>query len=249
MTKRSRWLILSLSAIAIIAAIPFFLKFYWSVMRSSTDLVEVRQRVTPGLKSDLSAAGLELGQAAFIRIFKEERELEVWLKTEQSFELFRIYDICNFSGDLGPKLKEGDRQSPEGFYNVDLAAMNPNSSYHLSYNLGFPNAYDQANQRTGSFLMVHGDCVSIGCYAMTDAGIEEIYLIVEAALSEGQDAVPVHAFPFKMTQERLILEKASTWFEFWRNLKTGYDLFEIERVPPVVSVSDQSYAFKSGAHL
>lgn len=246
MSKLKRWLTYTATAAVIVASIPFLQKAYWYVTRSSADLSEVRQRVEPTLKSDLVALGMELGQAAFIRIFKEERELEVWLQTGQSFELFRSYNICNFSGDLGPKLKEGDRQSPEGFYMVDLAAMNPNSRYHLSFNLGFPNAYDQANQRTGSFLMVHGDCVSIGCYAMTDAGIEEIYLIIEAALSKGQERVAVHAFPFRMTSERLTAEQTNEWYEYWQNLKAGYDIFENLRVPPRILVSDNAYAFEAG---
>lgn len=249
MKRSSRWLIFSFCVLAIVAATPFSRKIYWFVMRSSADLAEVRHRVEPRLKTDLNAVGLKLGQAAFIRIFKEEHELEVWLQAGQTYELFKSYEICNFSGRLGPKLKEGDHQSPEGFYEVDLSAMNPNSSYHLSFNLGFPNAYDQANQRTGSFLMVHGDCVSVGCYAMTDAGIEEIYLIVEAALFEGQQAVPVHAFPFRMTSERLALEESSVWFEYWRNLKTGYDVFEDRRIPPVVSVSDRAYDFEAGSNM
>lgn len=246
MSKLKRWLTYTATFAVIVASIPFLQKAYWYVTRSSSDLTEIRQRVEPALRNDLVAAGMELGQPAFIRIFKEERELEVWLRTGQSFELFRVYNICNFSGALGPKLKEGDRQSPEGFYMVDLAAMNPNSNYHLSFNLGFPNAYDQANQRTGSFLMVHGDCVSIGCYAMTDAGIEEIYLIVEAALSSGQESVAVHAFPFRMTDERLTAEQANEWYEYWQNLKSGYDIFESLRVPPGILVSDNAYAFVPG---
>lgn len=244
--KIKRWLVLCLCLIAVLAAMLFAKRLYWHFAGSSADLVEVRQRVTPGLNSDLSDVGLELGRAAFIRIFKEEGELEVWLQADKNFRLFKTYEICNFSGSLGPKLKEGDHQSPEGFYNVDRSAMNPNSSYHLSFNLGFPNAYDLANQRTGSFLMVHGDCVSIGCYAMTDAGIEEIYLIVEAALRGGQSSVPVHAFPFRMTDERLDGEKANIWFDYWKNLKVGFDMFESERVPPAVSVAQRSYTFESG---
>ncbi len=124
--------------------------------------------------------------------------------------------------------------------------MNPNSSYHLSFNLGFPNAYDQLHQRTGSFLMVHGKCVSIGCYAMTDASIEEIYLIIEATLSNGGKDVPVHAFPFRMTSKRLSKEQDNAWFGYWANLKAGYDLFEIERVPPIISVVGRQYEFVSG---
>ncbi|MEM8629743.1 MAG: hypothetical protein AAGF74_00770 [Pseudomonadota bacterium] len=146
MGKLMRRLVYASLAVVIVASLPILPGIYRFVIRSSADLAEVRQRVEPDLKIDLAAAGMELGQVAFIRIFKEEHELEVWLQTGQSFELFRSYEICNFSGELGPKLKEGDRQSPEGFYTVDLAALNPNSRYHLSFNLGFPNAYDKAKQ-------------------------------------------------------------------------------------------------------
>jgi murein L,D-transpeptidase YafK len=220
--------------------------FLPQLVGSSADIAEVRQRVLPNLRTSLIDAGLEIGSPAFIRVFKEERLLEIWLQGNSSYQLFKTYQICNYSGDLGPKVKEGDRQSPEGFYKVDKAALNPNSSYHLSFNLGFPNAYDQAHSRTGSFLMIHGDCVSVGCYAMTNEGIEEIYLITEAALNAGQAHVPVHAFPFKMTSERLYQEREAAWFEYWENLKVGYDFFEQGYVPPAVSVTDQEYVFGAG---
>ena len=245
MKKQKRLLIAFLVMAALIALVPVVQRLYPVVVGSSADLAEVRHRVEPTLTTQLDAVGLELGAPAFIRIFKEESELEVWLQNGANFQLFKTYDICNFSGDLGPKLKEGDRQSPEGFYSVGPAAMNPNSKYYLSFNLGFPNVYDQAHQRTGSFLMVHGRCVSVGCYAMTDAGIEEIYLIVDAAHVQGQTAVPVHAFPFRMSSERLRAEHENKWFEYWENLKVGYDLFEVDRIPPVVSVSGLEYTFEA----
>lgn len=215
------------------------------ILRPSADLEEARERVIPRLESALAQDGFDFGQPVFIRIFKEESELELWVKAEDRFRLFKTYDICNYSGHLGPKLKEGDRQSPEGFYYVGKSALNPNSSYHLSFNLGFPNRYDRSRNRTGSYLMVHGDCLSIGCYAMTDAGIEEIYLMVEAALKAGQGDVPVHAFPFRMTDDRLAREQGHKWFSFWQNLKQGYDLFERDGVPPAVSVSGKDYAFNA----
>ncbi len=213
---------------------------------SSANIEEVRSRVGPRLSGLLVENDFRLGAQMYIRIFKEEHQLEVWLQQENAFKLFKSYQICNYSGALGPKLKEGDRQSPEGFYYVGKSALNPNSNYHLSFNLGFPNTYDQAHSRTGSFLMVHGNCVSIGCYAMTDENIEEIYLIVEAALEAGQSNVPVHAFPFRMTDERLSVERESQWFSYWENLKAGYDLFEQESVLPSVSVFDGKYVFERG---
>jgi murein L,D-transpeptidase YafK len=194
-------------------------------------------------QTQLSANGFAMGQAVFIRIFKEEAELELWLKRAGGFALFKTYQICNYSGDLGPKLREGDRQSPEGFYHVGKTALNPNSSYHLSFNLGFPNAYDRGRNRTGSYLMVHGDCRSIGCYAMTDAGIEEIYGLGEAALNAGQPFFRVHAFPFRMTDARMGQAAEDRWFPFWQNLKQGYDAFEAEHMPPNVTVHEGDYIF------
>lgn len=191
----------------------------------------------------LAAKDFALGDPVFMRIFKEEAELEVWMQKGDAFELFKTYPICNFSGDLGPKLREGDRQSPEGFYFVGKSALNPNSSYHLSFNLGFPNTYDRAQNRTGSYLMVHGDCLSIGCYAMTDAGIEEIYGLGEAALNAGQPFFRVHAFPFRMTDARMAEARGNQWYPFWQNLKQGYDAFENGHVPPDVTVENKIYVF------
>lgn len=153
--------------------------------------------------------------------------------------------MCTWSGELGPKLREGDGQSPEGFYFITPASLNPNSSYHLSFNLGFPNAYDRANGRTGSFLMVHGDCVSIGCYAMTDDGIEEIYADVEAAFADGQSFIRVHIFPFEMTEEKMVQHIDNENHTFWINLKSGWDWFETNRTPPNVTVSEKVYQFEA----
>jgi murein L,D-transpeptidase YafK len=164
---------------------------------------QIRDWQTPRLNADLAPLGARVGAPVFLRVFKEEAELELWIDTPDGMHLFQTYPICRFSGQLGPKLREGDRQAPEGVYRVTKNSLNPNSSYHLSFNLGFPNAFDRAHGRTGSFLMIHGDCRSIGCYAMTDPGIEQIYVLVEAALRAGQPRVDVHAFPFRMTDQRM----------------------------------------------
>ena len=194
------------------------------VGRFDPDLsTQIRNRTSKPLPERLSEKGLSLGSPAFIRIFKQESELEVWLVRDGAFALFETYPICAWSGELGPKLAEGDRQAPEGFYAVGLKQLNPGSNYHRAFNLGFPNAYDRAFGRTGSFLMVHGDCVSIGCYAMTDQGIDEIYRIVEAALQQGQREVPVHAFPFRMTGKAMVEKAGHRWAAYWSNLKEGYD--------------------------
>lgn len=205
------------------------------------DISEIRERQTQPLRTALTERNLTFGAPVYLRIFKEEAELEVFVKTSAGFAHFRTYPICAFSGDLGPKLKEGDRQSPEGFYQVTREALNPRSSYHLSFDLGFPNAYDAAHDRTGSFLMVHGRCLSIGCYAMTDPGIEEIYILVEAALENGQDAVQVHAFPFRMEDAKLSYYSDHPWISFWNELAPAYRHFEATAELPRISVQSASY--------
>lgn len=196
------------------------------------------------LKTDLAESGFALGSAAHVRIYKLEHQLELWMKgADGRYALFRSYDICKYSGQLGPKLAEGDKQAPEGFYRVAKAQLNPNSRHHLAFNIGFPNAFDKAHGRTGSFLMVHGGCTSVGCYAMTDAQIDEIYAVIEAALDAGQREVDVSIFPFRMTETALMASAQNQWSGFWQNLKQGYDLFEHEGAPPRVAVCDGSYVF------
>lgn len=200
------------------------------------------------LMADLDAAGFEPGAEAFVRVFKREHLLELWMKkSDGRFALFRAYEICKYSGGLGPKLAEGDRQAPEGFYRVARAQLNPASRHHLAFNIGFPNALDRELGRTGSALMVHGGCTSIGCYAMTDAQIDEIYAVVEAALNAGQREVDVAIFPFRMTETALQAEAGSEWSGFWRNLKQGFDLFEAHRAPPPVAACEGEYVFGSDA--
>jgi len=203
------------------------------------------QRVKPDLVKALAAKKLRWGAPVFIRIFKEEKQLELWVDDGKQFRLFKTWAICKFSGALGPKLKEGDGQAPEGFYFVPRARMNPHSRFHLSFNLGYPNAYDRASQRTGSALMVHGNCVSIGCYAMTDARIEEIYSLCDAALKNGQRFFRVHSFPFRMTEANMKRHGKSKWISEWRNLKTGYDWFEKTKQPPNVIVSGNIYSYSA----
>ncbi|MFN3701179.1 MAG: L,D-transpeptidase family protein [Alphaproteobacteria bacterium] len=216
-----------------------------SSMPTSERLQAVKARLEAMLRSEVKQAQLEYGSAAYIRIFKEERELEVWLKLKnsQQYALFRTYPICTYSGALGPKLQEGDKQAPEGFYKVGAEQLNPWSQYHLSFNLGFPNNFDRALGRTGSLLMVHGGCESIGCYAMTDSYMEDIYLLTEASIANGHD-VPVHIFPFRMEIDNMLPHRESEWLEFWINLKQGYDLFERYRIPPRVGVQTDQFGAK-----
>ena len=186
--------------------------------------------------------GMRLSAPIFIRIYKKESELEIWKQKEDGlFYPFKSYPICNWSGKLGPKLKQGDKQAPEGFYRVSKGAMNPNSQFHLSFNLGYPNQYDRSLRRTGAHLMVHGDCKSAGCYAMTDALMEEIYALVREAFDGGQKHFDVHAYPFRMTTKNMELHKRSRWIKFWRDLKKGHDEFEMTRIPPVVRVCERRY--------
>ncbi len=200
--------------------------------------------VEPALKKALSSRGLKYGAPIFIRIFKDPGTLEVWVESEEGiFIKFRTYNICTFSGILGPKLKQGDQQSPEGFYFVNAGRLNPWSNFHLSFNVGYPNKYDRFHGRTGSALMVHGDCVSIGCYAMTDAYIIEIYALGVAALASGQPFFRVHSFPFKLGSAALSQHASNPWHPFWLNLKEGYDYFNKHKRPPNVEVANGKYVF------
>lgn len=207
-------------------------------LRGTPDLARFDER--------LSEKGLSLGDPIFIRIFKAESELELWMKKGERFVLFATYPICRWSGELGPKLKEGDHQAPEGFYTVSQDQLNPNSRWHRSFNLGFPNRLDRSHGRTGSFLMVHGGCGSIGCYAMTNPVIDEIWKIVTAALKESQPRFHVHIFPFRMTERNIADNSGTEWRQFWRDLKQGNDLFEQGHVPPVISVCEGRYAARAG---
>jgi murein L,D-transpeptidase YafK len=202
-------------------------------------------RVRPALERDLEKSGLKLGDPVFIRAFKEERQVEVFLRNRKDgkFQLFRTYPIAAASGQLGPKLFEGDGQVPEGFYSVGPKAMKPDSRYHLAFNLGYPNAYDRAQGRTGSLIMVHGNQVSVGCLAMTDAKIEEIYTLCHAAHAGGQGFFRAHVFPFRMTAGRMKQAAGAKWEDFWKNLQEGYDWFETSRVPPDATVQGGRYQF------
>ncbi|TLG78163.1 murein L,D-transpeptidase family protein [Methylocystis sp. B8] len=201
-----------------------------------------------------------MGDQVFVRIFKQEGQLELWLRKGSSrFSLYKTFPICKWSGRLGPKVKEADYQSPEGFYSVSAKQLHPNSNYHRAFNVGYPNAFDRQNGRTGGLVMVHGACKSVGCFAMTDHGIEEIYAFVEAALRAGQREVQVHIFPFRMTEQTIARETGASWLAyvgvhggyeqwsaFWRNLKEGYDLFEQTGEPPAAFACGDHYAFGAG---
>lgn len=205
------------------------------------------ERVKPLLEPLLEQKDLQYGDPVFLRAFKEEEELEVWVRHKESgkFRLLRRYPIAAMSGRLGPKLEEGDRQVPEGFYAFSKRSMKPDSTFHLAFNIGYPNAYDQHHERDGTFIMVHGNRVSIGCLAMTDPKIEEIYTLCDAALSNGQPFIRIHIFPFRMTEERMTRAIGHRWSSFWRNLKEGYDWFENNQTPPDTIVEEGRYVFQA----
>lgn len=217
---------------------------------SAGDVLATRhlEPVPKKLQRAMGKKDMALHSPVMMRIFKEEAELEVWKqRSDGRYALLKTYDICKYSGELGPKIKEGDRQAPEGFYHVSKGLMNPNSSYFLSFNLGFPNRFDRAHGRTGTHLMVHGACSSAGCYAMEDDQIAEIYALARDALKGGQGAFQVQALPFRMTPGNMARHRSNPNFAFWENLKTGYDHFELTRTPPKVEVCARSYRFNETA--
>ena len=184
------------------------------------------------------------GTPVFIQIFKEERTLDLYGKVGNEYRLLNSFKICNFSGGLGPKRVEGDFKSPEGFYSVKLNQLNPDSHYYRAINIGFPNQYDRDNGYSGKYLMIHGNCVSIGCYAMTNAYMDQIYTFVNAALRNGQSEVEVDIFPFRMTAENMQRHKDSAYYSFWQQLKPGYDYFLQHKQPPSVTVENGQYVLQ-----
>ena len=198
--------------------------------------------------AEIATKNMDKESPILARIFKEEAELEIWKKNRDGeYALLKTYPICRWSGDLGPKKKEGDRQAPEGFYTITPGQMNPNSNYYLAFNTGFPNAYDRAMGYTGSELMVHGDCSSRGCYAMTDEQIQEIYALARESFFGGQKAFQLEAFPFRMTALNMAKHRNNPNFAFWKMLKEGYDHFNATHQEPKVAVCERHYVFDPAA--
>jgi murein L,D-transpeptidase YafK len=208
------------------------------------DLAKAMRPLSPRMVALLEEKGMAKETPILARIFKEESELELWKQDNSGrFALLKTYPICRWSGELGPKIKEGDRQAPEGYYTITPGQMNPNSSFYLSFNMGYPNAFDRAHGRTGAHLMVHGDCSSRGCYAMTDDQIGEIYSLARESFFGGQQAFQIQAYPFRMTPLNMAKHRNNPHFAFWKMLKQGYDHFEVSRLEPKVSVCDRRYVF------
>lgn len=210
--------------------------------RSARDLAPVPAKTL----ALISEKGMDPGAPILMRSFKKESEIEVWkVGRGGKYALLKTYPMCRWSGQLGPKVRQGDRQAPEGFYDVTAAAMNPNSSLFLSFNLGYPNAFDRSHGRTGSHLMVHGACSSQGCFAMTDEAISEIYALAREAFASGQRSFQFQSYPFRMTAENLAKHRADSHFAFWKNLKEGSDIFEVSGQEPTWTVSGGRYAFNT----
>jgi murein L,D-transpeptidase YafK len=204
--------------------------------------------LSPEMVALLQTKNMPAESPMLVRLFKQEAELEVWKQDASGrYDLVKTYPICRWSGELGPKIREGDRQAPEGFYNITPAQMNPNSQFYLSFNLGYPNAYDRAWGRTGAHLMVHGDCSSRGCYAMTDDQVGEIYALARESFFGGQRSFQVQAYPFRMTPANFAKHRNNPNIPFWRMLKEGNDQFEITRQEPKVDVCEKRYVFNAEA--
>jgi murein L,D-transpeptidase YafK len=235
------WIVLSpFSA----AAGPFSRQDALPALPTTPEADRIMTQAEPRVRKELARKGLRIGQPVFMRIFKLSKQLELWLYSRGQFRLFKTYPICNYSGYVGPKLAEGDWQSPEGFYTVSAEQMNPESRFHLSFNIGYPNRYDTERSCTGSAIMVHGNCVSQGCFAMGNEQIEEIYLLAYQAFLQGQEQFSIHIFPFRMTRENLVKYRYSPWYDFWSNLAAGYNAFEQTRQVPTISIAGGRYVFE-----
>jgi murein L,D-transpeptidase YafK len=205
---------------------------------------KANQPVPPKLLATMIEKDMDLQSPMLVRLFKQEAELEVWKQDRSGrFVLLKTYPICRWSGDLGPKVREGDRQAPEGFYAITPGQMNPQSAYYLSFNTGYPNAYDRALGHTGSQLMVHGDCSSRGCYAMTDEQIAEIYSLGRESFFGGQKSFQFQAYPFRMTPINMAKHRNNPNMPFWKMIKEGYDHFEVTRQEPKVDFCEKKYVF------
>jgi murein L,D-transpeptidase YafK len=202
------------------------------------------KELSPQMLALLEQKKMPKDSPILVRLFKEESELEVWKQdTTGRFQILKVYPVCRWSGDLGPKVREGDRQAPEGFYSITPDLMNPNSNYYLAINTGFPNAYDKANGRSGALLMIHGDCSSRGCYAMTDEQIGEIYSLARESFLGGQPSFQIQAYPFRMTPANLARHRTNPNMAFWKMIKEGNDHFEVSHLEPKVEVCNRRYVF------
>jgi murein L,D-transpeptidase YafK len=196
------------------------------------------------LQQRLRDKGVKLADSILIRVFKAESELEIWKQKGDAYVLFATYPICHWSGSLGPKLRDGDRQAPEGYYTLTKSQTRHVGRWPRSLDIGYPNVLEQSQARTGSMILIHGGCSSIGCFAMTNPVSDEIHQLTVAAMDAGERIVPVHIYPFRMTDTQMAQRSESPWKAYWTNLKEGYDLFERSKRPPIISVCGGRYIFR-----
>lgn len=199
--------------------------------------------------------GVDGAFEVYLRVFKREQELEVWARGEGDarFSRLRTYPVCRVSGELGPKREEGDEQIPEGFYGIDL--LNPESDYHLSLRVDYPNAVDRVRGKAGSLggnIFIHGGCSTIGCVPVTDDWIEELYLIAVEAREAGQRRIPVHIFPTRLDDAGFAWLRETYGEEhvdlpFWENLREGYQAFERSRTLPEIRPERGRYVIQPPA--
>ncbi len=204
---------------------------------------------TDAIRERLIRIGAHEGSPVFIRVFKAESELEVWVRGRARFVLFKRYRICFWSGTLGPKLNEGDGQTPEGFYTITRRRLHWSRRWARSLDIGYPNAFDRRHRRTGSHILIHGGCSSIGCFSMTNSVMSEVHHLVKSAIKRGQSHVHVHAFPFRMTEANLQRHRDAPWIAYWRDLQTGYHAFERTRLPPRIGICGKRYVVRPASHL
>jgi murein L,D-transpeptidase YafK len=204
------------------------------------------QAIPPQTLALMEERGTNKSAPMLIRTYKKEAEFEIWKqRPDGKYALLKTYPMCRWSGQLGPKVREGDRQVPEGFYAITPGQMNPNSAYYLSFNVGYPNAYDRAHGATGGAIMVHGACSSAGCFSMTDQQIAEIYAIARESFAGGQREIQMQSYPFRMTAENLAKHRADPNIAFWKQLKEGADNFEVTKAEPKVGVCGRHYVFNA----
>ncbi len=202
---------------------------------------------TQRLEPELEKLGFRSGDSVILRLFKEEGELEIWMRpdSEPLYSLFKIVRLTASSGRLSPKTHEGDGQTPEGFYSVQAGNLRPKTQHYLGLDLGYPNEHDRQLNRTGSDLMLHAGKTAAGGYAISQESMEEVYALCDAALRRASPEIPVQIFPFRLTDRRMdrTLTQGSAWLEEWTNLKEGYDFFENVRQPPRIEVIGGVYHF------
>lgn len=221
---------------------------------TNAGLARASHPISPEMVALMQKKGVALNAPVLIRTFKKEAEFEVWkMKPDGRYTLLRTYPMCRWSGQLGPKVREGDRQVPEGFYKITPGQMNPNSNYYLAFNVGYPNAYDRAWGHEGGSIMVHGACSSSGCFSMTDQQIDEIYALARDGFAGGQQAIQMQSYPFHMTAENMARYRLDPNIGFWKQLKEGADHFEVTQQDVRAGVCAKHYVFDAvpadGSHF